>query len=292
MIVIFLANARTAEAQQEYQFSQVTKSIEFLNPAYNASKKGTNATILHRNQWAGIDGAPKTVALNAHQPLQNVPLGIGASAVGEYIGLRKMLTAGLTANSQVKIGTKAYLAGGVAAGAKITKYNSDKAIAYTEYNELSNYESADPYLGMGVYYFSPVVHSGLATYYSFSHGQTDILTEHLNVNLNAAVIIPLTDKWSFKPYTLIKYSTAFLYSVEGGATVLWGDILWLGAGYRYHSAITGMIDVKIIDFVRLGYSYDRGIGTVSVLKASSHEIRLSFELFKPAAADQQQIKFR
>lgn len=279
-------------AQQEYQFTQVTKSVEFLNPAYNVSKKGANATLLHRNQWTGIEGAPKTVALNVHVPMRSIPLGIGATAVGEYVGLRKVLNAGLTANSQVKVGEGGYLAGGLAAGAQITRYNDDKAIAYTEYNELSRYESVDPYAGMGVYYFSKLVHAGLASFYTISQAKTDVFSENLNVNLNASVVLPLSDKWSLKPYTQVKYSTKYMNSAELGAMVLWNDFLWLGGGYRYHSAVSAMIDVKIIDYLRIGYSYDYGIGTVSALKASSHEIRLSFEMFKPAAPEQQQIKFR
>lgn len=277
-------------AQQEYQFTQVTKSVEFLNPAYNVSKKGTNATLLHRNQWMGVEGAPKTVACNIHLPMKTIPLGIGASAVGEYIGLRKVLNAGLTANSQVKVGESGYLAGGIAAGAQITRYSDEKAIAYTEYHELSGYESVDPYLGLGAYYFSKYVHTGLASYYTISQEETDVFTE--NLNINASLVLPVSDKWSIKPYTLVKYSTKYMYSAEGGALVLWDDFIWFGAGYRFHSAVSAMLDVQIIDYLRIGYSYDYGIGTVSALKSSSHEIRLSFEMFKPAAPEQQQIKFR
>ncbi len=291
-LLVFSIICGTSIAQQEYQFSQVTKSVEFLNPAYNVSKKGANATLLHRNQWMGIEGAPKTVALNLHLPMKSIPLGIGASAVGEYVGLRKVLNAGLTANSQVKLGGGGYLAGGLAAGAQITRYNDDKAIAYTEYSELSGYESADPYTGLGVYYFSKLFHAGLAAYYTIAQAKTDVFTENLNVNFNASVVLPLSDKWSLKPYTLVKYSTKYLNSAEGGAMLLWDDFVWLGAGYRYNSAVSAMLDVKIIDYLRIGYSYDYGIGTVSALKASSHEIRLSFEMFKPAAPEQQQIKFR
>lgn len=290
LTVLFCVSVIIAEAQQEYQFSQVTKSVEFLNPAYNASKKGANGLILHRNQWMGIEGAPKNIAVNAHLPLKNKKLGFGLIGVGEYVGLRKVLNAGVTADTHVKLGDAGFLAGGLFAGAQVTRYDASEAIAYTNYEGLSEYESINPVTGFGVYFFNQYIHAGAGGFYSISEKEVDAFSENMNVNINLAGIIPLSDKWSLKPYALAKYSTQYMNAYEGGLTVLYDDIVWLGAGYRYHSAVVASIDLRIISNLRIGYSYDHGIGTVSALRASSHEIRLSYELFKDETVES--IQFR
>jgi len=276
--------------QQEYQFSQVTKSVEFINPAYSASKQGVNGVLLHRNQWTGTDGAPRTLAFNAHVPIGAKKLGIGCSGVGEYVGLREMVNAGLTANAHTQLSEAGYLAGGLFAGAQITRYNSSDATSYYGSEDLSGYNETNPVVGLGTYFFNEYVHLGLGAYYTVGNAGADSFTENMNVNANVAGIVPVAEKWNVKPYLLAKYSTRFLNAYEGGLTVLWNDIVWLGGGYRFNSAVIASVDVRILQQLRIGYSYDYSTGVSSALQAGSHEIRLSFELAKEAAAEQMQFR--
>lgn len=276
--------------QQEQQFSQVTKSVEFLNPAYSSSKQGVNGLLLHRNQWTGTDGAPKTLAFAAHVPIGKKRIGIGCMAIGEYVGLREMLNAGITANAHAQLGEAGYLAGGLFAGAQMKKYDDSDAISYYGEEDLSEYNTTNPAFGLGTYFFNQYVHAGLAGYYSVSKEKTDSFTEHMNVNANLAGIIPLAKKWNLKPFVLAKYSTQYLNAYEGGVTVLWNDIVWVGAGYRFNSAVIGSLDLRILQSLRIGYSYDYSTGISSALQAGSHEIRLSFELAKEAPAEQMQFR--
>jgi hypothetical protein len=54
------------QAQFEPQFTQYMFNEMFINPAYAGSREQVAATMLYRNQWVGLEGAPKT-ANGQHQ---------------------------------------------------------------------------------------------------------------------------------------------------------------------------------------------------------------------------------
>ena len=58
------------EAQQDSQYTQYMYNTMMINPAYAGSRGGTSIFGLYRNQWVGLDGAPKTATLSFHTPFE------------------------------------------------------------------------------------------------------------------------------------------------------------------------------------------------------------------------------
>lgn len=56
-----------------------------VNPAYAGSRGVLSIAGLHRSQWIGLEGAPKTQTLNFHTPVSD-RVGIGLSIVNDEIG--------------------------------------------------------------------------------------------------------------------------------------------------------------------------------------------------------------
>ncbi|RZK51316.1 MAG: type IX secretion system membrane protein PorP/SprF, partial [Pedobacter sp.] len=52
-----------AMAQQDAQYSQYIFNGIYINPAYAGYKENLNLHMFYRNQWTGIDGAPKSMSL-------------------------------------------------------------------------------------------------------------------------------------------------------------------------------------------------------------------------------------
>ena len=50
-------------AQQDPMFTQYMHNPVSINPAYAGSRGTLNMVAMHRQQWVGIDGAPKTLSL-------------------------------------------------------------------------------------------------------------------------------------------------------------------------------------------------------------------------------------
>ena len=85
LVVTLFFLAVNTKAQQDPQYTQYMYNMNIINPAYAGSSDATSVGILYRNQWDGIDGAPKTGTMNIHFPAgKNV--GLGFSAISDEIG--------------------------------------------------------------------------------------------------------------------------------------------------------------------------------------------------------------
>ena len=76
----------TLFAQHNVLFSQYMFNGLLLNPAYAGSNEVLSATAVDRIQWAGFDGAPKTLSVSLHSPLKNKKVNVGLSIVNDQMG--------------------------------------------------------------------------------------------------------------------------------------------------------------------------------------------------------------
>src|SRR5690606_3780860 len=86
LLVIILVNVLSVNAQQLPQFTQYMYNTISVNPAYAGSREALSIVGVHRNQWSGFDGAPKTNTLSVHTPLRNDKIGIGFSFINDRLG--------------------------------------------------------------------------------------------------------------------------------------------------------------------------------------------------------------
>lgn len=69
LLFILIVIARTATAQQLPQFTQYVFNNYLLNPAVTGIENYTDLKMGHRNQWAGLEGAPVTSYLSVNAPI-------------------------------------------------------------------------------------------------------------------------------------------------------------------------------------------------------------------------------
>ena len=60
LIVFFLM--QFIWSQQESYYSLYQYNMNLVNPAFAGTKDGDLATLIDRNQWLGVEGAPRTLA--------------------------------------------------------------------------------------------------------------------------------------------------------------------------------------------------------------------------------------
>ena len=73
-------------AQQDPQFTQYMDNTLFVNPAYAGSGNVLNMTAIHREQWVGMAGRPRSSTFGIHSPLPYESVGVGFTAVNDAIG--------------------------------------------------------------------------------------------------------------------------------------------------------------------------------------------------------------
>ena len=118
---IFLLSATsTLYSQHNNQYSQYMFNGLSINPAYAGANEALNLTLLHRNQWTGFDGAPKTTSISGHTPLPNKKLNIGINFTSDIYGVtNKNIATGIFAY-KLKL-KKGSLSFGILGGVDITR---------------------------------------------------------------------------------------------------------------------------------------------------------------------------
>ena len=81
-LIRFILINSVGNAQKEAQYTQYMYNTANINPAYAGSRGVMSALLMHRNQWAGLDGAPVTNTLTLHTPVSD-RLGLGFSIVND-----------------------------------------------------------------------------------------------------------------------------------------------------------------------------------------------------------------
>ena len=102
--------------QQDPQYTQYMYNMNIINPAYAGSSDATSIGILYRDQWEGIEGAPKTATMNVHLPVGK-NIGLGVSAISDEIGPVSETNLYLDFSYTLKLANSNRLALGLKAGA-------------------------------------------------------------------------------------------------------------------------------------------------------------------------------
>ena len=83
LILTLLLSSCYTFSQQDAQFTQYMDNPLYVNPGYAGSRGMLNATMIHREQWVGIEGAPRSTSFSLHSPLSYESLGLGVTVVNE-----------------------------------------------------------------------------------------------------------------------------------------------------------------------------------------------------------------
>jgi type IX secretion system PorP/SprF family membrane protein len=267
-----------ARAQQDAMYTQYMFNTLAINPAYAGSRNVTSATVLFRNQWTGIQGAPKTGTLTLDAPIYDKRLGIGLQLFSDKLGVTQTTGAVISGAYRVRLneGTLAFgLQGNVnqfRANYNDVNLNTDvydPAFAFNVNKVLFNF-------GTGVYYNSDRFFLGLSVQDLVKNRLTNYTTNNVDFRqtqvmhlfLSSGYVFDLNDDFKFKPSFLIK-------GVKG--VPIEGDINGIGAQYRTSADIAGLVEIQATPQFRIGYSYDYSTTALRFSNSGSHEIMLRYE---------------
>lgn len=276
-------------AQQDALYSQYMFNPLAINPAYAGSRNTISGILLHRNQWAGMIGAPKTISLAVHSPIKGKNFGLGLNVLAETIGP--------TQNSTV-LGTYAYylnlgkgkLSFGLRGGFYSTVLRND-LLSYTDDagKETGSFKSTRSNFDFGTYYHTDKFYAGLSANHignpKFEKGNsTLILHTHYMAFIGNAFVI--NKNFVLKPSGMIKYTDGAPLNYDINTSVLLKKVLWLGASYRssinnlgQESSLILITEFNITQSFRVGYSYDLSLGAIKRYNDGSHEIFLGADLY-------------
>ncbi|MCO6481154.1 MAG: type IX secretion system membrane protein PorP/SprF [Flavobacteriales bacterium] len=286
-LAVFLGMA--ASAQQELMTSQYMFNGLFLNPAYAGSHPYATATALHRSQWVGMEGAPRTNLLGVDAPMMDGKMGLGLTFSHDRIGVSRDMEVAAQYAYRIRTGTRGHLAFGLKAGVSMYTANLSDLVYWDAQDavyqgNISN--AAVGKFGFGLYWHDERTYIGLSVPTLQAADKqlvTDLATtpDHYftqHYYFNAGHVFELNDNFDLKPSVLLKYQQQAPPEVDLNLNVLFKERFWLGAGYRTGDAIVAMVEYQISPMFRAGYAYDMTTSALRRYNGGSHEVMLGIDL--------------
>ena len=288
LYVQLLLAGGTVMAQQDPQYTQYMYNTLTVNPGYTGSTGGLDATLLHRSQWIGIDGAPTTQAFTIHSPYSKYHenIGIGLSAVNDRIGPSNEVYVDANFSYSIPLGESDKQAFGLKAGARVLNVDWSKGRYYQSGDPLLNTNINNkiaPATGAGIYYYADKWYAGISvpnfirtTIYNDVKEST--VTDRLHYYAIAGYVFNLSKSLNFKPALLAKIVTGAPVIVDASANFLLQDFVTLGVAYRWDDAMSALAGVQITSNIFVAYSYDYSVTELNKYNSGSHEIVVRFQL--------------
>lgn len=290
--ISFLFSIINASAQQDPEYTHYMYNMNVINPAYaTAEQSMLNIGSLYRTQWVGAVGAPKTLTLFAHMPV-NKKVEMGFSLISDDIGdgAKKennffadfAYVLQLNNNHKLSLGLKAGLTSFQTNfnGFKFESGNAATDLAFSEdVNQLF------PNVGIGAFYFTDNYYVGLSAPNLFSSrhieersGINAFGKENTHAFLTGGYVFDLSDSFKLKPAFMSKFVKGSPLTLDLSVNVLYNDQFELGASYRFGDAVSALMNVQVAKSIRVGYAYDYTISNMGQFNSGTHEIFLLFNL--------------
>jgi len=277
-------------AQQDAQFTQYMYNTISVNPAYAGSRDAISILGLHRSQWVGLDGAPKTQTLNIHSPIgESEKVGLGLSIINDKIGPTNETQFDIDFSYTINTSELGKLSFGIkgrahlldVAYSELNQYNEGDVLLQTDIeNKFS------PNVGVGMYYrqadkwyLGLSVPSLLDTKH-FDKNSLSEAKERLHYYLIGGYVFDLNPDLKLKPAFLFKAVSGAPLQADLSANFLLREKFTLGVAYRWDAALSGLVGYQLTDALMLGFAYDKETTELgkTEFNSGSFEFFLRFEI--------------
>lgn len=285
LISVLFVGLWTTQAQQLPQFSQYMYNAIYINPAFAGSSDAFSLTLLNRNQWAGIRGAPLTQTLSIHTPLRNEQIGLGFSVINDKTGYEHYTYLYADFSYTINVVPDITLSFGIKGG--FSFYDLDKNL-FTEPSVLQDpffmaqFYKWTPNYGAGLFLSSQRWYVGLSAPKMINNNNNEfseyVALEQVHYFLTGGYVFDLNDTWKLRPTALVKATNGAPLSFDMSGTVIYDEKLYLGASYRIDEAIGAFIDFQVFKSLRIGYAYEYSVSDLNRYTTGSHEIILIYEV--------------
>lgn len=281
---VFLINSSIVYSQQNALYSQYVFNTLAYNPAYAGSRNVVSVSALYRNQWVGIEGAPKTATITADAPFMNERIGLGMQLISDELGITKTTGGALSAAYKIIFNNDARLSFGLQGS--VSQFNAD----FTTLKLDAGGGGVDPVyqqninkvlynFGSGIYYSSERAYIGLSVLDMLSNrlGRDSSLAKQSgHAYFATGYVFPLNDDFNLKTGVLVKGVKGAPIQADLNLTLWIKDVIAIGGEYRTSADIAASMELRVSPSVRLGYAYDRSTTSLKSFNTGSHEFMIRY----------------
>jgi type IX secretion system PorP/SprF family membrane protein len=271
------------KSQQDPHFTQYFDNYLFLNPAYAGNSGGFNLSAIHREQWVGFEGRPRTSIISMHSPLNNEAFGLGLSVARDVLGpvgrtyVFGDVSYGLTFKNKSKLtlGIKPGMSFITTRISELqTAQNNDPSFQNNYLNRIN------PNIGLGIFYQSSSFFAGFSTprilELSMDGSSNNKEIRHYYTTIGGN--IKLSENWDLRPTSMLKFSVNTPISIDFSVAAAYKKFFHLGAMYRFQSAL-GIFGQFIVNKqFKIGLASDFSTSVIRNNSAGTYEILLSYDI--------------
>jgi type IX secretion system PorP/SprF family membrane protein len=277
LLILLILFSSGSYAQHNSLYSQYYFSGILINPAYAGSQNALNFTSIYRNQWTGIEGAPKNLSIGLHSPLKSNKVNAGLIFLNSKYGLSSITSVMGIYAYRLSLG-KGSLSFGLQGGIQSSKNNWSQ-IETTDGNDPVFTSPATREIsgiaGFGMYYKAEKFFLGLSSPTMYN-SKKSFQFSYSPVLLSAGVLIQAGNSVVFKPSALIKYIKGSPIGTDISTVLYFKEIIGIGVGYRTKDAIYAFVDLKLNEQFSAGYCYDYTTSHLKRYSNGSHEFMLRY----------------
>lgn len=270
-------------AQQLTQYTNFVFNYQLVNPAAIGYTTCTEFKSTYRQQWAGIEGAPKTTSALVHARLRanrNAFQGIGAVVETDQAGA--FGGTGFTLNYSYHTRfTKGYnLAAGIGLGfmqyrIDFTKLNFQDPLGETAITNTVN-DYIIPNINMGFWLYRADRFYGLAIK-SVTNGKvegTQATKYNRHYTLTYGKYIKVSKDLAFKPSFMFRWVKSTRPAIDAQLLLSYKKAFSIGLAARNGHGFSALIKMELLDQITIGYAYDVTLNKLRYGSYSTHEICL------------------
>lgn len=276
-------------SQQDAQYTQYMYNMSVINPAYTTGNTGIiNIGALHRTQWVGVEGAPKSSNLFVHTPI-NDKIEVGFSLINDNIGdIVKENNLYADFAYKLDLEEQGKLSFGLKAGVTFFDVNFNGLVlesgdVFSDPDFANNINKSYFNMGAGVYYNTDNYYVGLSIPNILNTQHLDRNngryqgTEQAHVFFTGGYVYDINEEFKIKPAFMTKFVKGSPVTVDLTANVLYQNRIEFGLGYRFDDAFSAMANFKATPELRVGYAYDHIISNLGPFSSGSHELFILYD---------------
>lgn len=293
MLTAVLGMMNYGHSQTKPMFSQYMFNMLNMNPAYAGIRNTTNITALGRDQWVGIDGAPKTGSISADTRLNDKNWGLGMQLYDDELGIEK--STGVQGYVSLHL-PLSYEEGGttLSMGVGFGLLNYRGLFTQAQQHLINPGDPAfskdvkgwEPNAGIGALLHKERWYIGASLP---SLLQSQILS---NGQLNVSSLLQANEVFVTGGYVLgdenaeVRWKPSVLFKIAPGAPVeadinlnAWfNNVFSIGASYRTGDSFLGMIELQASPNFRIGFAYDYTVSQLNSFARGTYELMLRYEI--------------
>jgi type IX secretion system PorP/SprF family membrane protein len=290
-LAIILLGFIMASAQQIPLYSQYYFNRMVFNPAYTGENNGTEAYLMGRRQWTGLNGY-ETKGLSISGAPQDKNIGLGLHYINDVNSILNTNSIYGNYSYNIKFSDENQLRFGLSLGVIDSRYDLSNVIVNNTDDPVLRFLNSkggavmDGAIG-AVAKFSNF-HMGVSVLQLFNSEESfaDNVGNEVRLSykphyiLSTGIKIPIGESMDLEPLLMYRGVSNAPGQFDVNLMLNWTGKGWLGLAYRDDYAMSIMTGLNLADRVKVGYNYDWSISEYSAALGGTHEFMLGFRLDK------------